>query len=421
VVTNPAIWSLLVATLLGLMIGLERERKRERASTLFAGVRTFTLIALLGALSGTLLDPIGVAPLLLTLAALTTLVALGYWRESAGERVGATTEVAALLTFGLGVLAGLGDHVPALAGAVIVTAVLSLRQELHDLAGDLTRDDLLAVVRFAVVSLVVLPLLPDQPFGPWGVWNPRTIWWLVVLISGVSFLGYLAIKLVGPRRGIPLSGVLGGLTSSTAVTLAFAQRSREAAPLLPILAVGTIAASAVAGPRLLLVLGVVAPSFLVAAAVPIVAATAVLGLALAIADWRSDEAEADMTIRNPFELRSALVFAGLFALIVLVVQAARETLGESGVLLAATLAGLTDLDAISLSLAEQSGSGLSQLVASRGLALAVAANALFKGAMSWSIGGTRMGRRVLPWLLASGAAAIAAAWWATPWLLARVA
>jgi uncharacterized membrane protein (DUF4010 family) len=192
-----AIWSLLIATLLGLLVGLERERKRQDRGSIFAGIRTFPLIALFGALTALLQPLVGVAVVPLGLLALGALLALSYWRTSQGEKVGGTTEVAALVTFGLGVTAGLGFYVTALAGAVIATGVLSLRAELHAFAGRLTSEDLYAVVRFAAVSLVVLPLVPDAAYGPWEVLNPRTIWLLVVLISGVSFVGYVATQLFG--------------------------------------------------------------------------------------------------------------------------------------------------------------------------------------------------------------------------------
>ncbi|MDR9391031.1 MAG: DUF4010 domain-containing protein [Trueperaceae bacterium] len=411
-----AIWSLLAATLLGAMIGLERERKRERAEVLFAGVRTITLIALFGAVGGVLHASLGPAPLLAAFAAVTVLVALGYWRESSGTRVGGTTEVAALLAFALGVLAGLGEHVPALAGAVIVTGTLSLRQELHGFAGALTRRDLLATVRFAVLSLVLLPLVPDAPLGPWGVWNPRTIWTFVLLISGVSFLGYVAVKGVGTRRGIAVSGVLGGLTSSTAVTLAFARRARSDPALTGTLATGLLAASAVAGPRLVLLVWVVEPTFAPWAALPLAAMGAVLGVGVAFAARREGDGAPEVTVRNPFELRAAFAFAGAYALVVLVVRAARETLGASGLLAAAGLAGLTDLDAISLSLAEQHAGGLPPGVAALAVGVAAAANCAVKGVLAATLGGARLGRATLPWLAVAALAAVAAGAAVGPWL-----
>jgi uncharacterized membrane protein (DUF4010 family) len=414
--TDTAIWSMVVAVLLGALVGLERERKRERVSTLFAGVRTFTLIALLGGIAGILADPLGVAPLLLAFGALSALVSLGYWRESAGDKLGATTGVAALVTFGLGVLAGLDAYVPALAGAVLVTGVLSLREELHGLAGGLTRDDLLAVVRFAAVSLVVLPLVPDEPMGPWDVWNPRTIWLLVVLISGVSFAGYVAIKWVGAKRGIGLSGLLGGLASSTATTLAMAERTRDAPTLAPTFAVGALAASAVAAPRLLVLVGVVRPSLLPYLLAPIGAAFAVLTVIGLWVARRQVDAGRDIALTNPFELRPALQFAALFAVIALLVRAAQEWSGTSGVLVASALAGITQLDAIALSLADQARGGLDPVLAGRALGFAFAANALFKALLAWTVGGAGLGRRVLPALLVAAVVAASAGWWGTPWI-----
>ncbi len=413
---NETIWTMLIASLIGFMIGLERERKRERAFSLFAGVRTFTLIALFGSLTALLLEPVGIWPLVTGFLSLAVLVALGYWRESSKEKVGGTTQVAALVAFLLGVLAGQGDQIPALAGAVIATGVLSLREELHELAGDLTQEDLLAVVRFAAVSLVVLPLVPNESLGPWQVWNPRTIWLLVVLISGVSFVGYVAVKLVGARRGIGVSGLLGGLASSTAATLSFAERGRETPELAPTLAVGTLGATAVAAPRLLVLLGVVGPGLIPYALVPVAALFVVSSATALLLTRRQDDSDAAVHVTNPFELRPALQFGLLFAAILLILRAAQEWLGDPGVLLASTFAGVTQLDAITLSLAEQARGGLDPVLAGRALGLAIAANSLFKGVLAMAVGGGSYGRMVLPSLLAAGAAAAAAGWWLVPLL-----
>lgn len=416
---DTAIGSLLIATLIGLLIGLDRERKRERASPLVAGVRTFTLIALLAGTSALLVPAFGVVPVVAAFLASAGFMAIGYHTLARESRLGATTEIAALVTFALGALAGLGAHVPALAGAVLVTGVLSLREELHHFAGTMTSRDLQAVVRFAVVSLVILPLVPDTPMGPWDVWNPRSIWFMVVLISGVSFLGYVAMHLVGTRRGIGLSSVLGGLTSSTAVTLAFARRARAHPALRSSLVTGVLAASAVAGPRLLVLIGVVAPGFVLPASVPVLAMTVLLGLAAWHGSRRdaSTPPEGGLDVRNPLALRSAFTFALAFAAVLWVVRAAEMLLGDRGVLLASLLAGLTDLDAITLSLAEQRAGGMATLLAVRALAVAAAANCVVKGVAAWTIAGAPLGRRVTPWLVTAGAAALASAWWLTPFAL----
>lgn len=409
--STSAIWSFLVAALLGFLIGLERERKRETRGSIFAGIRTFPLIALFGAVSGQLGAVTGALVLPLAFFALALLLALAYWRESAGEKVGGTTQVAALVAFGLGVLAGLGSFAVALAGAVLTTGVLSLRDELHTLAGALSREDLFALVQFAAVSLIILPLVPDATYGPWGVWNPRTIWLLVVLISAVSFIGYVAVKLVGSRRGIGLSGLLGGLASSTAVTLSFSAQSKHQPALGRVLAVGVLAASAVAAPRLLVLLGVVQPQLILAALVPLgtlFVVTTAAGLLLLLR--QSDRGVQDPGLSNPFELRSALQFALLFALVLLLARAAEVYLGDRGVYLAGALAGVTQLDAIVLSLAQQVGQGLDPTVASRGLALAIASNSLFKIGLALGIGSRTFSRPLVLTLLATAVACVVVTW-----------
>ena len=413
--STSLIWSFLVATLLGFLIGLERERKREPSGTIFAGIRTFPLISLFGAVSGWIATFTSDLLLFASFLAVALLLGLAYWRESAGTKLGGTTEVAALVTYGLGVLAGLEQFVAALAGAVLTTALLSLRQELRTLVGALTRQDLFAVVQFAAVSLVILPLVPDTPLGPWGVWNPRSIWLLVVLISGISFAGYVAVKIVGTRRGIGLSGLLGGLASSTAVTLSFSRLSRLQPILGRVFAAGVLAASAVVAPRLLVLLGVVQPSMVAAAAVPLAvffSLTTISGLTLLRQRRTQEVAGAD--VNNPFELRTALSFGVVFALVLLLVRAADELFGTGGIYLASALAGVAQLDAVTLSLAEQVGGGLAPDVAAQALALAVAANSLFKSVLAIVVAGGLFGRLVAFSLLASAGVTVAAAWWLLP-------
>jgi len=411
-----AIWSFLVATLLGLLIGLERERKRELRGSIFAGVRTFPLIALFGAVLGGLHEVTG--PLLITagLLALGGLLGLAYWLTSQGEKVGGTSEIAALVTYGLGVVAGLGHFVVALAGSVIVTGVLSLRTELRTLVGSLTSEDLYAVVQFAAVSLVVLPLVPDRTYGPWGVWNPRTIWLLVVLISGVSFVGYVASKLLGTKRGLSLSGLLGGLASSTAVTLSFSGRSRENPELSSVLAAGVLTASAVMVPRLLVLLGVVQPRLVVPLLPPFSALflTTLLGAGLTYRLGRREHTE-EVKLENPFRLRPALSFAFIFALILLLARAAQEFLGAGGVYLTSALAGLTQLDAIALTLAQGVGGGdLEPQLAVRGLSLAAASNSLLKVGLAFGLGARPFALTLLAVLLLAASGCVAAAWFLPP-------
>jgi uncharacterized membrane protein (DUF4010 family) len=410
------IWSFLTAALLGLLIGLERERKRSTLGSIVAGVRTFPLIAMFGAIVGEL----SAFTPLLTLAgflAITTLIGLGYWRSSGGEKMGATTEVAALVAFGLGVLAGYGSFAVALAGAVITTGILSLREELRSFVGAITREDLFATVQFLALSLVILPLVPNRSLGPWGVWNPRTIWLLVILISGISFVGYLATKIVGTRRGIGMSGLLGGLASSTAVTLSFSEQSRKQTDLSHLFSIGVFGASAVAAPRLLILIGVIHPALIPSAIVPLGALFLIITLVgLTIAKRLSATEVESIRLTNPFELRPALQFAILFTLILLLARAAEEFFGEGGLYLASVLAGMTQLDAITLSLGKQVGGGLDYVVASKSLAIAIASNNVFKAILALVIGSRPFGRIVAGALLLAALGCIAATWFLLPQL-----
>ena len=406
-----AIWSLLVATLSGLLIGLERERKRETRGSIFAGIRTFPLIALLGAVCGQLSPEVGSIVVALGLAVLGVLLGLAYWRTSAGEKVGGTSEIAALVTFGLGVLAGLGHLTVAIAGAVIVTGVLSLRDELHQLSQAVSREDLFATVQFAAVSLLILPLVPSRPLGPWGVWNPHTIWLQVVLISSISFIGYLAAKLVGTARSIGLGGILGGLVSSTAVTLSYSRRSRSNPALGQLLAAGVLLASAVMVVRILVLLSVVAPALVVPALAPLATLFGVSLVGCAFV-YRTSQKQpvGELTMKNPFELKTALQFALIFAVILLLARAAEVYLGAGGVYLASVLAGFARPDAMALTLGQQAQGGLEAAVAVRGLTLAVVSNTLFKAGLALSFGHKGFGRVVVITLLLAALAALAVAW-----------
>lgn len=409
--STHVILSFLVAVLLGFLIGLERERKRETQGSIFAGIRTFPLIALFGAVIGALSQTVSPWVLVGSFLPMAVLIALAYWRETVGVKVGGTTQVAVLVAYGLGVLAGYGEFIPALAGSVLATGVLSMRSELRRLAGGLSREDLFAVVQFAVVSLVILPLVPDETFGPWGVWNPRTIWLLVVLISGLSFVGYLASKIIGATRGIGWSGLLGGLASSTAVTMSFSERSKKQPDLAIVYAIGVLAASAVMVPRLWVLLGVLQPKMIPPTLISLgvlFVITTVGGLTVLRERNRNQLEGAKVT--NPFELRTALQFAVLFSVILLAAKAAQIYLGTGGLYLASALAGVTQLDAITLTLAHQVQSGLDVHIAARSLAIAAATNSLFKAGLAMTIGSRRFGRSVLTTLLLAAVGCIAAAW-----------
>ena len=410
---NPteAIYAFLVAVLLGFLIGLERERKREFSGSIFAGVRTFPLIALFGAACGVLSHNAGRWMMMVGLLSISSLLLLAYWRGSAGTKVGGTTEMAALVAFTMGILAGLGDYVAALAGAVLVTGILSLRDELRVLSGAVTRADLFALVQFAAVSLIILPIIPNENLGPWGVWNPRSIWLLVVLISGISFVGYILSKLISTDRSIGLSGFIGGIASSTAVTLSFSEQSRKNAELSQLFSGGVLAATAVSMVRLLILVGIIQPR-LVLAALP---GFGLYFLICALGGWlffrRAKKEQVESAkLENPFELKTALSFALLFAFVLLMTRAAQEFLGEGGIFIASALSGLTQLVAITLTLAKEAGDGLAIAVAVKGLAVALMTNSLFKAGLTFSLGTARFARYVSLVVILAGLASLLLLW-----------
>lgn len=412
---TEAIWSVLVAALIGFLIGLERERKREMQGSIFAGIRTFPLISVFGAAVG-LITPV-TSPLIMFggFLAVTVMAGLSYWRESSGAKIGGTTGFTVLVAFTLGILSSINLIGAALAGAVVVTGLLSMREELRGLSSTVSRQDLFAIVQFAAVSLIVLPLVPSEQFGPWGVWNPRSIWLQVVLISGISFVGYIAMKTVGARRGAILSGVLGGLASSTAVMLAFSRRSRDNPQMAGTFAMAALAGSGTAMIRMVVILAIVQPA-LVTPMLPPLAALFVIALTGAfLAGFRTrTPSDEGMNVSNPFELRTAFQFAMVYTVILLMTRAAQEYLGDLGLYLASMLGGIVRPDAVVLSLANQADGAVALSVIVRAMTVALATNQLFKAVVGLTFGSRRFGVPVLLTLLVAAGTAITLVWLFVP-------
>ena len=398
---------------LGVLLGLERESRHGGEQT-FAGVRTFALISLLGAIAG-FLDVRGVVPWLpvALFAAVATLVVVQYSQTAARGDVGMTTEVGALIAFLLGLLCLEGHVAVAAALAVASGLMLALKDWLHRLAGRISAADVEATLKFAIVSLIVLPLVPDRTFGPppFDVLNPYKIWLMVVLISGVNFAGYLLVKLVGREHGLGLAGLLGGLVSSTAVTLSFAARSRRQPTQSIHLAVGILLAWTVMFFRAIVLPGVVDPGLGLRLLLAL-GAVGLVNLAVCLVLWRksrADELASAEAGENPFELGQAVKFGLLYGVVTLGARAAQLWLGGPGLYLAGALAGLTDVDAISLSMANLVREDPASLVvAARTVAIAALANTAVKGVLAGVTGSAELRRRVVPatlLLLAVGSAA----------------
>lgn len=405
------IWPLAVAALGGLAVGFERElsARREGDTTRFGGVRTFLLLGLAGGLAALLaaLDQVALGAIALAAGAL--LVAIAYFATARRGHVDATTEVAGILVLAAGALAGTGELALASGVFAVTSLVLAEKGRLHALVERVRSEELEAALRFAVLALVVLPLLPTGPFGPGYGLRPRETWLLVLVFSALSFGGYLALRLAGPSRGYGLAGLLGGLVSSTAVTLNFARESRrEGAPAAP-LALGVLAACTVLPARVVVlslllnrevgweVARLLAPVFAVALA------SAALSFRAAS---RSPSDGATTAPSNPLRLGAAIQMAVLFQVVLFVMEWMEAGFGDSGVYATAFATGLTDLDALTYSMSRL-GEGLSPFLAARALAVGVLANTLFKLALAATLGRGPFRRRVTLGLAALALATIA--------------
>lgn len=404
------------------MIGIERELSAPRdpaVESFLGGARTHPLLALSGALSTLLSREMGWPVLVAALAALILFLVVNYMEDlkRGGDR-GLTSEVAFLVSFLLGALALTRDVIlppqhkflAVAAIAVATTALLSAKPTLNPLLRRISREDVVATLKFLVLSVVVLPLLPDRAFGPFGALNPRQIGVLVVLMAGISFLGYAAVRILGTQRGLGLTGLVGGLASSTAVTLSMSARAREEPRLADSLALSVVLASSIMFVRMGVLIAVAGPALLPAAWLPL-AAMAAAGLLVSLWFYRraKETAKGDLQLSNPFELWPTLKFAFLFVLVLVGSKAATAWLGAGGAYAAAILAGATDVDAITLSMARLAQGELAPGVAIVAIFLAAASNTLVKAVLATRLGGWRFGRRIagaFAIILAAGGATV---------------
>lgn len=401
-----------VALFIGILIGLQREyvsdvhEISESRSEMFAGVRTFALMALSGCTAAMLSDLLG-SPWIFVgvIFPLGLLITVGYfvtaWRSDAGM----TTEFAAFATILAGALCYQGELVLAVALGVTITALLSLKLEMQRFVARLTRDDILAALKFGVITAIVLPVLPNQSFGPppFDIFNPYHIWLIVVLISGISFLGYVLMKLADPRRGISLTGLLGGLASSTATTLSFAQRSHKNPAFARSFSLAILAAWTVMFGRALVEIGAVNFALLRVVLLPmaITAAAGLLYAAYLHFSAAREEDEETVELANPFELGPAIKFGLIYAIVLFISRAGQHYFGETGIYVSSVVAGLADVDAIALSIAELSNQpdGPSLTTAARAIVMAALANTFAKGGIVIVTGSAALRRAILPGML----------------------
>ena len=389
-----------VALGLGVLLGLERERTKGEEGG--AGVRTFALIALAGATAGYLDADLGLATVaLMVFVAIAALLISAYLVGALRGDTGFTTEVSALLAFLLGMLCARGQLQVAAWVAIAMALLLALKDWLHRLARRIEPSDVEATLKFAIVTLIVLPLLPDMRYGPppLDVINPYKIWLMVVLISGLNFAAYLLVKIVGAEHGIGLAGLLGGLVSSTAVTLGFSRRSREPGEDASALALGILLAWTVMFFRVVVMTTVISTRLGMRLAIAMGLLCAVsLGASYWLWRRRSTQQRGEVKAgSNPFELDQAIKFGLLFGVVVFIAKAASVYLGEAGLYIAAVIAGLTDVDAITLAMADLAHSDESRLpAAARAIVLAALANTFVKSSFAAGLGSPELRRLTLP-------------------------
>ena len=404
-----------LALAVGLLVGLERgwhERAAPEGSRV-AGIRTFALIGLGGGLAALLTGPtIGIA-FGLVFAGFAALMVAAYIADIRPGNVGATTTVAALLTFLLGAVAVAGPMAASASAAVVTAILLSAKPVLHRWVERIEYPELTAALKLLLISVVLLPVLPNRTVDPWDALNPYELWWMVVLIAGLSFCGYVAVRIVGTERGVMLTGLLGGLTSSTAATLNFARLSRQSAGAERLLAAAAAVACATMLPRILLVVGVLNLPLLLLLIAPLGGAALVtyLGAGLLWHRPAGDTSPVSVRIDNPFEFWLAVRFGLLLTAIMLLARLVPSWLGEQGVFLLAAIAGLGDVDAISLSMARFGGASVSLSSAAIAVALAALANTLVKAGLAFAVGRSGMAWRLAAVLAASVIVAVAIFLW----------
>jgi uncharacterized membrane protein (DUF4010 family) len=403
---------LAIAALGGMAVGLERQWSghADGPDARFAGIRTFTMLGTIAGFSGWLWTAGFTAPATIVLGGAVAIIAIAYAAASRKD-VDATTEVAALMVLVTGVLAGTGAYRLASALIALQTLLLVEKSRLHALVQRIDDTGLRSGVRFAVMALVILPLLPQGPFGPLGGFRPRELWTLVLFFSALSFLAYVARRVVGPGHGYLVTGLLGGLVSSTNVTFTFARMSRGEMEMQRALAFGAVAANAVLYPRVILATAVLNPD-LVAPLIPYLAVPALVAIAAAVWGARSSPVDdtADLQPENPLQLRAAIQMAALFQAVLMAVHVARQFWGESGVLTSAAVLGLTDVDALTVSMARGIARTASLETAALAIAIGVLANTALKLAVAVALGNARfrviVGGTLAIMIVAAAAAAV---------------
>ena len=392
------LYPFIISLLIGALIGTERQRRLAEERLIgVAGLRTFTLIALLGTLCANMAVYYSQEFIIVAFGSFMLLVGIAYYSASSRTqgRVDLTSAVAAILAFILGSLSFFDDRrLLAVALAVVITWILATRKVTHRYVETISETDLLDTLKMGIIALVIYPFLPDQPLDPFNTLNPRQIWLMVVLVSLIGYVGYILIRILGTEKGLSLTGVLGGLVSSTAVTTAMASEVRSQKEMLSSAVFATTIASCTMFPRMLFIVLVVNRDIFLTL-LPKLGSMTIVGVALAVLLLRKkDPVGKSVALKDPFRILPALTFGGFFAIVLLTSKLASIYFGNAGTYAASVIAGLADVDAISLSMATLAKSSLMPNTAVTAITLAAITNTLVKLSISYIMGTREFGNRI---------------------------
>lgn len=389
--------SFLIALALGALIGLEREYARfKKRGHDYAGIRTFPLIALFGAMSAYFGKIISPWILLIGIILMGILIIVAYILMLEKERIyhGATSEVAGFVTFFIGILCFYQEFTFAAFIAIIMTLILYARSVLHKFAEHIQKRELADTLKFAVIAFVILPFLPDTYYGPYGIFNPYVTWLMVVFVSAISFAGYIAMKWLS-EKGLTLAGILGGLVSSTAVTTTFAHRSKKERGIYKVLALGVILANGVMLIKLLFIVFFLNQRLYIALLIPILFLIIITALFSYLLWKKTRDVHGSVHLDSPFTLWPAVKFAFVFSVMIALVKIADVYFSSKGVYLISFISGLMNIDPITISLSQLANDGLMVTTARNGLLIAALTNMGLKGGLAYWFGGKQFGKVIL--------------------------
>lgn len=388
------------ALAIGLLIGLERgwQQRETGPGERVAGLRTFAVIGLAGGVIGLLTIHTNATVLGLSFVALSLVLVVAHILSvQSGHPYGITSEISAVVTFGLGALSVLGAPYVAAVAGIVMAIILGLKPELHRWLARLDRAELIAALELLMISVVVLPLLPNYGLGPWHALNPYQIWFLVVVVAAISFIGHFSVRIFGQQRGILLTGFLGGLASSTGLTLHFARLARRTDRINGVLGTGIVIANTVSIPRILVITLFIDPALTREASLQLGTLTVIAAVVSLAVWWRLGRhaMRAPRRLGAPFQMVETLRFALLVVVVTLISAAANHWLGDWSIYGVALIAGAGNLTAVALSIATLAQGTLSFDTAVHALTIAVIGSLLFKGVIAYKLGNTQLGRVVL--------------------------